>query len=382
MTKDDNENLIKNRAWIEINLNNLEHNINEIKKILTDKTEIMAVIKANAYGHGIIPISKKLNEIGITDFAVATLDEAITLRKNNISGNILILGYTSIENLKYVSEYDLIQTIVDEEYAEKISNLSFARKLKTHIKINTGMNRIGIDYKNTQFIEKIYNYDNIEVLGIFSHLCVSDSQDESDIEFTRNQINKFNNLINKLENKGINIGKKHIQASYGLLNYNEFSYDYVRMGIVMFGINIEKNISTKLSLNLKPVLSLKARVTSVKEIDKDSYVGYGRKYKANKNTKLASISIGYADGYPRNLSEKDVNILINNQYGTIVGRICMDQLMADVSNIDNIKQDDIATLIGNDDNISMEKLAFSSKTITNELTSRLGERLKYIIIDK
>ena len=186
--------ILKDRAWIEINLNNLENNINEIKKAIPSKTKIMAVVKANAYGHGMISISKKLETIGIQDFAVATLQEAITLRQNDIKGNILILGYTSLENLHYVIDYDLIQTVVDEEYAQKILNLSFKSKLKVHLKINTGMNRIGINYENIDFIKELYLSSNIDVLGIFSHLSVSDSNDMEDVEFTRKQISKFNNL--------------------------------------------------------------------------------------------------------------------------------------------------------------------------------------------
>ena len=164
--------LLMDRAWVEINLKNLEHNIIEIKKIIPAKTKIMAVVKANAYGHGMIEISHKLNKIGIFDFAVATLEEAISLRQNNIKGNILILGYTSVENLKYVVQYDLIQTIVDEEYANKIVNVKLNEKLKVHIKINTGMNRIGIHYSKIDFIKQIYDYDNIDVLGIFSFQIV------------------------------------------------------------------------------------------------------------------------------------------------------------------------------------------------------------------
>ena len=144
--------MLQDRAWLEINLNNLENNINEIRKTIPSKTKIMAVVKANAYGHGIIEISKKLEQIGIQDFAVATLQEAITLRQNRIKGNILILGFTSIENLHYVIDYDLIQTIVDEEYAKKILNLSYNKKIKVHIKVNTGMNRIGINYKKQWLI--------------------------------------------------------------------------------------------------------------------------------------------------------------------------------------------------------------------------------------
>lgn len=372
--------MLKDRAWIEINLNNLENNINEIKKVIPISTKIMAVVKANAYGHGMISISKKLEQIGIQDFAVATLQEAITLRQNDVKGNILILGYTSMENLHYVIDYDLIQTIVDEEYAQKILNFSFKSKLKVHLKINTGMNRIGINCKNIDFIKQLYTSSNIDVLGIFSHLSVSDSNAKDDVEFTRKQILKFNNLIEKLKNDMIDVGKVHLQSSYGILNYPELTFDYVRTGIIMYGINSEKNMNTKVKLNLKPVLSLKAKITTIREINENESVSYGRKYIAVKKERIASVSIGYADGYPRNLSCKGIKVLVNNHYAEIIGRICMDQLTIKVDDID-IKEGDIVTLIGNDERISAERIADYSDTITNELLSRLGDRLNRIVGD-
>lgn len=370
--------ILKDRAWIEINLNNLENNINEIKKAIPSKTKIMAVVKANAYGHGMISISKKLETIGIQDFAVATLQEAITLRQNDIKGNILILGYTSLENLHYVIDYDLIQTVVDEEYAQKILNLSFKSKLKVHLKINTGMNRIGINYENIDFIKELYLSSNIDVLGIFSHLSVSDSNDMEYVEFTRKQISKFNNLIAILKNDMIDVGEVHLQSSYGILNYPEMAFDYVRPGIIMYGINSEKNMNTKVKLNLKPVLSLKAKITTIREINENEAVSYGRKYIAAEKERIASVSIGYADGYPRNLSCKGIKVLVNNHYAEIIGRICMDQLIIKVDDID-VKEGDIVTLIGDDEQVSAEIIASYSDTITNELLSRLGDRLNRIV---
>lgn len=370
--------MLQDRAWLEINLNNLENNINEIRKTIPSKTKIMAVVKANAYGHGIIDISKKLEQIGIQDFAVATLQEAITLRQNRIKGNILILGFTSIENLHYVIDYDLIQTIVDEEYAKKILNLPYDKKIKVHIKVNTGMNRIGINYKNINIIKELYLSNKINVLGIFSHLSVSDSNDQEDIDFTKMQISRFNDLIKKLKTDMIDVGKTHLQSSYGILNYPELEYDYVRPGIIMYGIHSEKNMTTKVKLNIKPVLSLKAKITDVKEINENDSVSYGRKYIALQREKIASVSIGYADGYPRSLSCKNVSVLINNHYAQVIGRICMDQLIIKINNLD-VKQGDIVTLIGESEKVSAETIANCSDTITNELLSRLGERLSRII---
>ena len=371
--------LKQNRAWIEINLDNLENNIKQIKNIISSQTKIMAVVKANAYGHGMIEISKKLNQIGIYDFAVATLDEGITLREAGIKGNILILGYTNFNNIDYLLKYNLIQTIVDYEYAKRINQMDLKEKLKVHIKINTGMNRIGESYKNIDKLIDIYQMQNLEILGTYSHLCVSDSLKEDDKLFTNKQITNFFETIKTLQNLGYNTGKIHIQASYGILNYPELNCDYVRPGIIMYGVYSDESEKTKIKVNLKPVLSLKARITSIKEITQGESVSYGRTFKADKNMKIATVGIGYADGYPRNLSGKNAKALVNGEYVSIIGRICMDQLLIDVSNLTKIEDGDIVTLIGEEKQIKAEVVAQNSGTITNELLSRLGKRLPIII---
>lgn len=371
--------LLKDRAWIEVNLNNLEHNIKEIKKVIPLKTKIMAVVKANAYGHGIIEISKKLQDIGIQDFAVATLEEALLLRRNMIKGNILILGFTSINNLHYVIENDLIQTVVDEDYAKKLLELHFDKKIKVHVKVNTGMNRIGISYKNIDVIKKLYYSSNVDVLGVFSHLCVSDSKKKDDILFTKEQISRFISLRKSLEDANILNLKYHLQSSYGIVNYSELEFDYVRPGIIMYGVNSAEDTPSKIKLDLKPLLSLKARITSVKEIDVNDSVGYGRAYIASKRERIATVSIGYADGYPRNLSGKGVKVIVNGCYVEVIGRICMDQLVIKVNDID-VKEGDVVTLIGDTSEILATRISKYADTISNELLSRLGERLNRVVI--
>lgn len=371
--------LKQNRAWIEINLDNLENNITQIKNIIPTQTKIMAVVKANAYGHGMTEISKKLNQVGVTDFAVATLEEGIILREAGIKGNILILGYTNFNNIDYLLKYNLIQTIVDYEYAKRISQMDLKGKLKVHIKINTGMNRIGESYKNIDKLIEIYQMKNLEILGTYSHLCVSDSLKEDDKLFTNKQITNFFETIKTLQNLGYDTGKIHIQASYGILNYPELNCDYVRPGIIMYGVYSDEYENTKTKVNLKPVLSLKARITSIKEITQGESVSYGRIFKADKTMKIATVGIGYADGYPRNLSGKNAKVLVNGNYVNIIGRICMDQLVIDVSNLTKIEYGDIVTLIGEEKQIKAEVVAQNSGTITNELLSRLGKRLPIII---
>lgn len=375
--------LIKNdRAWIELNFNNLKHNIFEFKRIIPSNTEIMAVVKANAYGHGIVEISTFLNNIGIDNFAVATLEEGIILRENNINGNILILGYTDIQNIEYVIKYDLIQTIVDYDYAKKISFLHLSNKLKCHIKINTGLNRIGENYKNIDNFLEIFKIENLNILGCFTHLAVADSLDEDDVTFTENQIENFYACINHIKSQGYDTGKLHIQNTYGTLNYPEINCDYVRLGIGMYGIyNANNHINnSNADVDLKPVLQLKAKISSVHELLKNDFVSYGRTFSSDKNMKIATVCIGYADGFPRNLSNKDVVVLINNHYSKIIGRICMDQLVIDVTDIPNVKCGDIVTLIGEDSAICAENISIKSDSITNELLCRLGDRLPRILI--
>ena len=316
----------KERSWIEINTKNLEYNINQIKQIIPKTTKIMAVVKANAYGHDSIIISKKLQEIGINDFAVATLPEAITLRENNITGNILILGYTEPEELQKVIDNNIMQTIVDNDYAKSVLKANLQGKLKCHVKINTGMNRIGEFYNNFESLKEIYQNPALQIEGTFIHLCVSDSDKIEDINFTKEQINRFDKAIEFIKNQRLNPGKLHTQASYGTINYTNYKYDYVRMGILMYGINASYDCYNKYNVDFKPVMTVKSKVTSIKYINPEETVSYGRTFKADNKIKIASVGIGYADGVPRALS----NILIvqiNNKKYHQIGRICMDQLM-------------------------------------------------------
>lgn len=374
--------LEKNRAWIEIDGNHLENNINELKKIIPQNVKIMAVVKANAYGHGLLLIAKKLSEIGIADFAVATLEEGIYLRQHHIKGNILILGFTQFHDLEYVIKYDLIQTIVDYDYSEKIRKLDLSEKLKCHIKIDTGMNRLGEKYSHLDRLYKIYENEKLNILGTFSHLCVADSSEKEDIVFTKNQIFRFDNCVRAIKEKGYDTGKLHLQSSYGVINYKGLHYDYVRVGILMYGINSSAQSYQLTRLNLKPVLSLKARVTSIHSIDRNESVSYGRTYIATEHRKIASVSIGYADGIPRNLSNKNMNVKIKGNYCHVIGRICMDQLLIDISDISNVKVGDEVTFIGEEKEIAATEVADKAGTITNELLSRLGSRLERIVIEK
>lgn len=371
----------KERSWIEINTKNLEYNINQIKQIIPKTTQIMAVVKANAYGHDSIIISKKLQEIGINDFAVATLPEAITLRENNITGNILILGYTEPEELQKVIDNNIMQTIVDNDYAKSVLKTNLHGKLKCHVKINTGMNRIGEFYDDFIALSEIYQNPALQIEGIFTHLCVSDSDKIEDINFTKEQINRFDKAIEFIKNQGLNPGKLHTQASYGTINYTNCKYDYVRMGILMYGINASYDCYNKYNVDFKPVMAVKSKVTSIKYINPAETVSYGRTFKADNKIKIASVGIGYADGVPRALS----NILIvkiNNKKYHQIGRICMDQLMIEINDENPIAIGDEVILIDPNESkdLTLEDWAKLTNTITDEIICKFTTRLKRIEI--
>lgn len=371
----------KERSWIEINTKNLEYNINQIKQIIPKTTQIMAVVKANAYGHDSIIISKKLQEIGINDFEVATLPEAITLRENNITGNILILGYTEPEELQKVIDNNIMQTIVDNDYAKSVLKANIQGKLKCHVKINTGMNRIGEFYDNFTALSEIYQNRALQIEGTFTHLCVSDSDKIEDINFTKEQINRFDKAIEFIKNQGLNPGKLHTQASYGTINYTNCKYDYVRMGILMYGINASYDCYNKNNVDFKPVMAVKSKVTSIKYINPEETVSYGRTFKADNKIKIASVGIGYADGVPRALS----NILIvkiNNKKYHQIGRICMDQLMIEINDENPIAIGDEVILIDPNESkdLTLEDWAKLTNTITDEIICQFTTRLKRIKI--
>ena len=371
----------KERSWIEINTKNLEYNINQIKQIIPKTTQIMAVVKANAYGHDSIIISKKLQEIGINDFAVATLPEAIKLRENNITGNILILGYTEPEELQKVIDNNIMQTIVDNDYAKSVLKANLQGKLKCHIKINTGMNRIGEFYDDFTALSEIYQNPALQIEGTFTHLCVSDSDKIEDINFTKEQINRFDKAIEFIKNQGLNPGKLHTQASYGTINYTNCKYDYVRMGILMYGINASYDCYNKYNVDFKPVMTVKSKVTSIKYINPEETVSYGRTFKADNKIKIASVGIGYADGVPRALS----NILIvkiNNKKYHQIGRICMDQLMIEINDENQIAIGDEVVLIDPNESkdLTLEDWAKLTNTITDEIICQFTPRLKRIEI--
>ena len=352
------------RAWAEIDVDALRRNVDFLRSISPKNSELMPAVKANAYGHGAVLISRELNKMGVRAFCVATADEGVELRKHGIRGEILILGYTHPAQFPLLRLFRLSQTIVSYEYAKMLNNYG---KIHCHIGIDTGMRRLGIRSDEQGKIQRIFEMKNLIIDGIFTHLSADENTTPPDVSFTEQQAERFYNIVKSLAESGY-YPKVHLLASYGLLNYGYLGGDYVRVGIALYG-GVE---NTK----LLPVLSLKTRVTSVRKVYKGEPIGYGLKCVAHEDMHVASLAIGYADGLPRTLSDGQCSVLINGQRAPIVGKICMDQAIVDVSQI-QVKQGDIAVIIGTSGNetITANEIAAKAGTIPNDILSRIGNRV-------
>lgn len=370
----------RDRAYLEINVNNLAHNIRELRRLMQPGCELMAVVKAEAYGHGMYETAAHLNRMGVRAFAVATIDEGIRLRLCGILGEILVLGYTPDGRVRELVKYDLTQTLVDLGHALRLN--AQRRTVKVHIKVDTGMHRLGFAADETEVLAKVCKLKYLKLCGIYTHLCVSDSLQEEDVAYTRGQVERFYRVLDALKKEGITIPAVHIQSSYGLLNYPELKCDYVRAGIALYGVLSHAEERTIQTPDLRPVLSLKSRVVLLRSVKSGESVGYGRAFVAQRGTQLAVLPVGYADGYPRELSCGKGGVLINGCYAPVVGRVCMDQLTVDVTDIPNVRVGSEAVLIGEagGEKIFAPRLAGACKTITNELLSRMGSRLTHVIV--
>jgi serine/alanine racemase len=367
--------LPERRAWREILYENLKYNVETLKSLLPKNCRFMAVVKADAYGHGAVPVASYLNRLGIDAFAVATVREGVELRLHGIRGEILVLGYTSPHQVHLLTTYDLIQTAADCVHARALNEAAYY-PIKIHIKLDTGMHRLGERSDHIDEIASLFACKNLQICGAYSHLCAADSQTMEDILFTKLQITTFFQTIDHLKSRGLNPGKLHLQSSYGILNYPDLPLDYARIGIAMYGCYSTPEPKLSEQLPLRPVLSLHARIAAVKELCPGETVSYGRNFRAEVPMRIATVTIGYADGLPRSLSNKEIPVLLRGQKTHIIGNICMDQLVIDVTRIPNARPGDIVTLLGTDGphTLHAEDLAQAAGTITNELLCRLTPR--------
>ena len=362
------------RAWIEIDLNALAENVSVLRSVMPRRCELMAVVKVDAYGHGAPQIAARVQREGVGAFAVATVGEGIQLRESGIDGEILIMGYTHPKDAGLLNTFSLSQLVIDGAYARALGDAG--QSINVHIAVDTGMHRLGIEYSNLTEIESVYACENLTVAGVGTHLASSDRLEQKDVEFADLQIGRFNEVVEALKNKGFDVGKLHVQASYGMLNYPDIRCNYARAGIAMYGV-MSNYEDTVLRPALQPVLSLRALVAQVRWIEAGESISYGRTFIAEKPLRLATVCIGYGDGIPRQMSGKGGMCLINGHRVPIIGRVCMDMIMADVSGVNTIAPGDVATLIGKDrgQEIRCEDVAAASGTITNDILCRLGVRL-------
>lgn len=367
------------RAWAQVSLDAIASNLKNIRKITDSKAKIMAVVKADAYGHGFLQVAKTLLENGADAFAVAMLDEAKQLRSRGIDVPILILGNTNRDLCEDLIDYDVMPTVFSYEMAKAMSDMAVKKDMdaKIHIKLDTGMSRIGFlcDEKNEDAtireIKHIAQLPNLEIDGIFTHFSCAD---EPEREYTLMQYERFMRVCDRLTADGVKIGKRHVCNSAAIVLYPHMHLDMVRPGIILYGLH--PSSMTEGKLELKSAMSLKARVTLVKELEEKVGVSYGKEYVTEKSVKIATIPIGYADGYSRTLAGK-AEVIYKGKFLPVVGRICMDQCMIDATSADNIDVDDVVTIMGEDGgaSITASRLASYMGTINYEIVCLIGKRI-------
>ncbi len=366
--------------WLEINLDAIAHNVKKIRQIVGKNTQIIAVVKANAYGHGAIEVSETLLENGVTMLGVGVTEEGIVLREAGIKAPILICGLTTNEQLESLVMYNLTATVCDLKAAKILSTIASKKKKKAriHIKIDTGMGRLGIPSKDTlNFVKKISLMENIEIEGIFTHFAATNEEDGN---YTRKQFEKYKKALLELERGGINIPLKHVANSTAILNSYRFHLNAVRPGMILYGLFPSPR--TKQIVQLRPAVEFKTKIIFLKEVSAGKSIGYGGTYTTTKPTRIATLPLGYADGYSWLLSNKG-EVLVKGERAPIIGRICMDLCMIDVTHIEGVQIGDEVVLWGKQGSemISAEEVAQKIGSIVYEVICMVDkERVPKVFI--
>jgi len=369
------------RVYAEIDLDAVLFNFEQMSRNIPEETKIMAVVKADAYGHGAVPLAELLEPYDfLWGYAAATVDEAIELRRAGIQKPILILGYTFPECYAQIVKYDIRQTVFQMDMAEALSKEAVRQNKKAylHIKLDTGMGRIGYQTAGEALRDtlRMKELPLIELEGVFTHFANADTRNQ---EFTIKQIEKYCQMVKTMEDAGVHFSLKHCANSAGIIELSEQKFDLVRAGIISFGMWPSDEVRRD-TVQLKPILSLKSHVVYVKEVEPGTPVSYGSTWIAKEKRTIATVPVGYGDGYPRSLSNKGY-VLIKGFRAPIVGRVCMDQLMVDVTEIpETIRTGDRVTLIGQDGDLSItaEELGDLSGRFNYELMCDLGNRIPRI----
>lgn len=364
------------RSWVEVNLRQIRTNLDIYRKNLPADTKIMAVVKADAYGHGDAEVAVFLNACGIELFAVSNITEAKTLRLAGVKGEILVLGYTPLESAALLTEYDITQTLISEEYATQI--LFCNPGIKCQFAIDTGMNRIGIDADRPKECEiMIRKYAaRSRLTGLFTHLCVADSSDPADKEFTKTQLRKFQQIANSVSD--LALPYVHCLNSAGGQKYLNAcgSSGIVRLGIILYGLKPDRDF--EMLPGIQPVLSWKTVVSMVKTVNIGEYVGYGCSFQARRKTCVATVPTGYADGLSRRLSDEGGIVIIRGAAAPIIGRICMDQMMVDVTDIQDVTAGDEVEIIGS--SLTADDMAERIGTIGYEIVCDISKRVPRVYL--
>lgn len=371
----------RKRFWAEIDLDAAESNFSTIRRGLPSGVKLCCVVKANAYGHGAVYLSRLYERLGADFFAVSNIEEAMQLRDGGISTPILILGYTPVSCAAILAENNISQTVFSPSYARELSQsaTSHGVSVKMHIKLDTGMGRIGFDctHGTEAVLPSLVEACKLPGLvpeGIFTHFALADEGEDGE-SFTRLQYGRFISAVDALAERGITFELRHCANSAASLDYPEYCLDMVRAGVVLYGISPSDKIRN--SAGLIPVMSLRAVISMVKEIDEGDTVSYGCTYRAPSKRLIATVPVGYADGFWRSNAESGTQMLVRGRRVGIVGRVCMDQLMLDVSDVCGVSEGDYVTVIGSDggERIDVSELARNNHTIGYELVCAIGERV-------
>ena len=363
------------RVHADVYLDRICRNIKRTRAIIKEGTDICAIVKADAYGHGAVPVSKVLYPY-VDAYAVAMIQEAVELREAGIDKPILILGFTQQPYVKELVEYDVMAAVYNLEMAQWISEEAVRQNktAKVHIKLDTGMSRIGfaLTEENVSVIKELSQLDNLQIDGCFTHFAKAD---EKDLSFTKEQMKRYKDYVEKLEKAGISIRVHHISNSAGIMMMPEANLDMVRSGISTYGLYPSEEVD-KSRLQLEPAMEIKSYVSYVKELEAGVGISYGGTYQTTKRTTVATIPVGYGDGYPRALSSKGA-VLLHGKRAPILGRVCMDQFMVDVTHIPNVQMGDVVTLVGTDgeENVSVEELGAQSYSFNYEFVCDVGKRI-------
>jgi len=370
-------------VWAEVDLKAIAHNIRELRRITNPKARFMAIVKANAYGHGIIEVARQSLENGAEALGVANIEEGIQLRKAGINAPVLIFGYTSPVHAKKLIEFDLTQTVYSYETSRALSEAlsAYGKKIKVHIKVDTGMGRLGllrgIKDNSVSEVESISRLPMLELEGIYTHFATADKSDRS---YAGKQFEIFMDFLNQLRIAGLEIPVTHAANSAAIINMPETHLDMVRAGISIYGLYTSEEVDRSI-IKLKPAMALKTKIIHLKEVPAGFKISYGTIYETEKPTTIATVSIGYADGLNRLLSSKG-RMLVCGHSAPIVGRICMDLTMLDVGNIPEIAIGEEVVVFGRQGNasISVDEIASTINTINYEVVSTIMERVPRIYL--